>query len=1167
MVAVSPELLSCLVKVVGPGVAGTGFFVTSDLVLTCAHVTQSAMGRKVAIEYGGQVFAGTVVGQAPEGPCSEEFAPYPDLAVVRIVGAPAHPCVILEPARPLVGTTLYTVGFTNTLPAGDGLEPATFTYVGLHRVDGGDFLKLSTGEAVAGMSGGPLFDLERGTVCGVIKTSRALDTDRGGWGVSVAAASSIYPELLEENHAWHSGTPEVHELLRSHAESLKSLVPQQYPTHLDTLTLASDMTLSAVEDLSSLTNSHDIGLYSSYRGYGGEIHNAFDALQWARNLSVVLGDPGGGKTTILAGYCAYALLHEARLAFFVRIPDLALAAARTHTADSSAALDLVVREWARQFDITMTPATYALLRRQILRAGTTTVALDGLDEVREPSLNLALSRLIYQLAESPAKVVIASRVTGYTPPPGTSNTFFVNPFPNGGAEAFATKWFGGTTDTESIHLDRALRAIGDRRLADACRTPVVAGLVCIVAATEEIRESVSGLYHQYVNLHLTRAWKSANLRRHAAVDIGYAAKAAQDVAWAMATAPLPDGGTSWLDHVSLAWLIDVAELDPRVADLYETDGLLVAFGTAPPNDPLAQEVRWLHRTIHEHLLGSRLRAWLERGTASAFTFLRDTFASGRWAVPHEHMANQLGDSPVTRSIIDRLVDEAAHHDTPSQLLAASALTISVNSRSPHRFTQLVEYAFRSDNWSAIRSFVDAGWLTAQAVIERLEDPARPLSEFSWTIERIVSQHIPPGQQKIDLARRLRDRAEIPHGQWREFLSHCVAEVDIVQAIDSALDALINEGEYTWSVWRGAPDEVGDNISAALWRLVHDDKRTFEDVLRGVGETENDHLISRIRFETATRTESCPMFVALLDLYAVGCQLGQELSALSDEQVSQSLHREWGPQIGFRLGYFVGFGGRGGAQKLSGWTAAGYAAGAAEARRTDSSLDPPPNVVAAFNTFSQSRLPDDAGQALELWRSFEWLRTGRASEAEILALYVFYTSEGFAQLNTNSWHMPWLDASYMQYVRDGADGRLVMALARKQFAQCNAGVSALEKHEICSMFSDGLRIYQQQSGAELSEPAVQRVYSDGVLEFVAMLADTPQDVDVARVDLEFHRSLPPADTLKLVERVCERLPQIVNARNEEQLAQLMEMNLLMSTRPAKVFELLLRSGARLNEEGH
>ncbi|MFC4120645.1 S1 family peptidase [Nonomuraea zeae] len=195
-----------IVRVLAKGAGGTGFFVAPGLVLTCSHVIGRQDGPSVRIVTGGQVFAGRVTARHPaQAPDGEPF-PLPDLALIEVPGAPDNlECVRFDLEPPQVEDRIHTIGHTRTWSRLPGAEPATFTYEGLHRVDGGSLLKLASGQAVPGMSGGPLLNLATGGVCGILKTSRDPGNPHGGWGVPAAAVARLFPEALDAGERFHAG--------------------------------------------------------------------------------------------------------------------------------------------------------------------------------------------------------------------------------------------------------------------------------------------------------------------------------------------------------------------------------------------------------------------------------------------------------------------------------------------------------------------------------------------------------------------------------------------------------------------------------------------------------------------------------------------------------------------------------------------------------------------------------------------------------------------------------------------------------------------------------------------------------------------------------------------------------------------------------------------------
>src|SRR5712691_8380932 len=103
------ELLQhCTVKLLVPEGHGTGFFVASRLILTCAHVVKTAQVNKslVPVLWNGQSYSAQLAAFEPEA----------DLALL-MVDLSEQPCVLLHrEAKPF--TKLYSYGFPNDYPNG-----------------------------------------------------------------------------------------------------------------------------------------------------------------------------------------------------------------------------------------------------------------------------------------------------------------------------------------------------------------------------------------------------------------------------------------------------------------------------------------------------------------------------------------------------------------------------------------------------------------------------------------------------------------------------------------------------------------------------------------------------------------------------------------------------------------------------------------------------------------------------------------------------------------------------------------------------------------------------------------------------------------------------------------------------------------------------------------
>ncbi|MFJ4499152.1 trypsin-like peptidase domain-containing protein [Streptomyces sp. NPDC088864] len=174
---------------------GSGFFVAPSWVLTCAHVATRGEGGMVGVwfkedRYGTELteVPGKVVAALPAvRPPGPGGWPAPDLALIQLQRPVEHPCVyVTERSEAMlrsreVRCVGWAPGQGGTLQNRSGVCTVKGSYGGsgdaeqVVRLDG-DWVEL-------GMSGGPLVDLVRGEVVGVVKSR--LDGHQGGTAVGI----------------------------------------------------------------------------------------------------------------------------------------------------------------------------------------------------------------------------------------------------------------------------------------------------------------------------------------------------------------------------------------------------------------------------------------------------------------------------------------------------------------------------------------------------------------------------------------------------------------------------------------------------------------------------------------------------------------------------------------------------------------------------------------------------------------------------------------------------------------------------------------------------------------------------------------------------------------------------------------------------------------------
>jgi hypothetical protein len=230
----------------GNPLLGSGFFVAPNWVLTCAHVARAegevtlvgAPRKEVRVGYRDRLLAGVVEWAQPAGPAAgvpgqNQGTGYgaggsahraadrvptgwaaPDLALIRLVDPLDHPCVWLT-ERTAKGYTTNPVAYFGWLPMGDVLVPYSGRCVisGQLGVGGGGLIRLSNDDEMPqGLSGGPVVDLVRGEVIGVLQARRA-ERD-GGLAVSIQQlrllptaenpADDLYHRVMTAHDLYHA---------------------------------------------------------------------------------------------------------------------------------------------------------------------------------------------------------------------------------------------------------------------------------------------------------------------------------------------------------------------------------------------------------------------------------------------------------------------------------------------------------------------------------------------------------------------------------------------------------------------------------------------------------------------------------------------------------------------------------------------------------------------------------------------------------------------------------------------------------------------------------------------------------------------------------------------------------------------------------------------------
>lgn len=179
------------------GPQGTAFFVAPGYAITAAHLV-GAEGVAVQLSEGTCIWHGRVTDVRPPcagAACRTQPYPAPDMALITIDDGPAHAWARLGPHR--MGSRVMARGYTRAFDhQAVTAETETFRLTGaLETQDPGcTLLKLGMGEVTKGMSGAPVLECSTGHVIGMLRTSRQLGSNLGGWVVPADLIRQLWPE-------------------------------------------------------------------------------------------------------------------------------------------------------------------------------------------------------------------------------------------------------------------------------------------------------------------------------------------------------------------------------------------------------------------------------------------------------------------------------------------------------------------------------------------------------------------------------------------------------------------------------------------------------------------------------------------------------------------------------------------------------------------------------------------------------------------------------------------------------------------------------------------------------------------------------------------------------------------------------------------------------------
>lgn len=612
-----------------------------------------------------------------------------------------------------------------------------------------------------------------------------------------------------------------------------------YPSWLTPRELTKYLTLSPLGDQEPGKRTAE-ELYSTYSSQGGKPANNVVKRGWRL---VVLGNPGGGKSTVLAATVANRIQNGSP-AIVVRLSALA---ARTEETDNiESVLTLMVKVARDDYGIALADDDVRGVVRLLTTHRNALIALDGLDEIQPERLEHVRS-LIGRLSHHQAPILVSSRLTGYINLGSSWNEAHVDELSPTSAQGFLKAWF---RDSNVAGLDRARAAVASSNHEGLATVPVLLGIVASVAQDVDVPPTRAKLYERYVEQFLQQTWKPIN-ERPEPEEIEPRYEIAKELALKMATGRGGDlNGANWTDVIAYGEVVKTTTTsDPKLARvLTEKHGLLTA--QAANAVRIHQQLRWIHRTVHEHLVGAALADKVSSSKKGEKRLDPVLLGPRHWDAPLRHMGGLLAPSDLARVV--KRIDELKREGDPGRVLAnfedsiAQALPYDSEWRRELARTRFAE----GQPYSAL--LLDEDYLRSE-LAAALRDGNRAVIRWgSWLLPERLQLSEREATNLVEAQRNSKNRSIHLYVESLARLSEFKPD----EALQLLLDVVDDEHVVlTQTRWRGTPSVAA--VRAAVERIVRWEPRerlphlVFIEEIGGdlLGNAELRDLIEDMDLET------------------------------------------------------------------------------------------------------------------------------------------------------------------------------------------------------------------------------------------------------------------------------------------------------------------------------
>ena len=472
------------------------------------------------------------------------------------------------------------------------------------------------------------------------------------------------------------------------SRAIKELIkpPEYYPKNFDNKVLASNLNIVELNE-DNFFQFEGKGLYWDGHFYGKDLKPNLD-LVLSNNLSVILGNPGSGKTTLLK-HLTLCALEAGSLALYCRLEDFAYTCSEITESPLIAALLASANSIGLDLELNEAGSIADSLKYSFSQA---VILLDGLDELASAEQYSTARIAALRLSKEGYKVVIASRVSGYSNPWDAVNKHYaIKPLSEQAQKQFVENWFYHTKS--SIAKKRYEEATHQDGISSVLSNPLTLGFVCMLAHYEQVPSTAASIFDRFVDHFLRAPWKSPRSQVIDACQIGKLKQDAENVAWSMANYGVD---SSWAD------IADLTQLQRSTKDssgyfVYAT-GLLIPHGSIEPLGGTHQKVRWLHRSLHENFVAQRLRHLIETQHSSCWRVFLSATCHPAWKGAVDQTYSLLNESGSLPIIMNYLMHEIIKSDTPQGHLVEVLSEAALHSSSRELRMQVVNTLLQVGKW-------------------------------------------------------------------------------------------------------------------------------------------------------------------------------------------------------------------------------------------------------------------------------------------------------------------------------------------------------------------------------------------------------------------------------------------------------------------------------------